>query len=67
MSYLTNEPIDAPVLAEAVGSARRGGVVTFVGRVRDHHGGRSVRRLELLRDVSHDQLCGSIEAARVGL
>ena len=46
MSYLTNEPIDAPVLAEAVGSARRGGVVTFVGRVRDHHGGRSVRRLE---------------------
>lgn len=46
MSYLTSEPIEAASLGAAVQSASRGGVVTFVGHVRDHHGGRSVERLD---------------------
>ncbi|HEU4828994.1 MAG TPA: molybdenum cofactor biosynthesis protein MoaE [Gemmatimonadales bacterium] len=46
MSYLTGEPIDLTALASRVESAERGGVVTFVGHVRNHHGGRGVRRLE---------------------
>ena len=46
MSYLSPQPIDAHALAEAVRTARRGGVVTFIGHVRDHHGGRQVLRLE---------------------
>lgn len=46
MPILTSEPIDVPALAAEVRDARHGGVVTFVGQVRDHHGGRSVQRLE---------------------
>lgn len=44
--FLTDEPIDGAALALRVVSARRGGVVTFVGYVRDHHAGRPVQRLE---------------------
>jgi molybdopterin synthase catalytic subunit len=44
--YLTDEPIDGAALALRVESASRGGIVTFVGHVRDHHAGRAVRRLE---------------------
>ena len=43
---LTEGPIDpAPLLAEVSG-ADRGGVVTFLGLVRNHHDGRAVERLE---------------------
>jgi len=44
--HLTDQPIDAASLAGRIQTARRGGVVTFVGHVRDHHGGRAVQRLE---------------------
>ncbi len=46
MRFLTADPIDATALVRAVPSARRGAVVTFVGQVRNHHGGRGVERLE---------------------
>jgi molybdopterin synthase catalytic subunit len=46
VTYLTSEPIDTAALAAGVRTAQRGGIVTFVGHVRDHHGGRSVQRLE---------------------
>ncbi|HJP55744.1 MAG TPA: molybdenum cofactor biosynthesis protein MoaE [Gemmatimonadales bacterium] len=39
-------PIDAAALAAEVARPDRGGVVSFVGLVRDHHGGRTVIRLE---------------------
>jgi molybdopterin synthase catalytic subunit len=44
--HLTEQPIDVSSLAALVRSARRGGVVTFAGHVRDHHAGRVVQRLE---------------------
>ena len=44
--HLRRDPIDAATLASAVLSPARGAVVTFVGIVRDHHGGRAVARLE---------------------
>lgn len=43
---LTSAPIDVAALAEAVRRDRHGGIVTFAGHVRDHHGGRPVGRLE---------------------
>jgi molybdopterin synthase catalytic subunit len=44
--YLTRDPIElGPLLAE-VQSPDRGGIASFVGTVRDHHGGREVIRLE---------------------
>jgi molybdopterin synthase catalytic subunit len=44
--HLTDQPIDAALLAARIQTARRGGVVTFLGHVRNHHGGRTVQRLE---------------------
>lgn len=46
MAYLSRRPIDVAELAAHVESASRGAVVSFVGLVRDHHGGRAVVRLE---------------------
>lgn len=44
--YLVSTPIDSAELLAEVASAEAGGVATFVGVVRDHHGGRKVLRLE---------------------
>lgn len=46
MLYLTTAPIDVSVLLAHVAAPDRGGTACFVGAVRDHHGGRAVRRLE---------------------
>jgi molybdopterin synthase catalytic subunit len=46
MSFLTNTPIDLAALEASVRRPDRGAVVSFVGRVRDHHGGRGVTSLE---------------------
>jgi molybdopterin synthase catalytic subunit len=43
---LTLEPIDLSQLFPLVQSPSRGGVACFLGTVRDHHGGRSVLRLD---------------------
>ncbi|MEP7176772.1 MAG: molybdenum cofactor biosynthesis protein MoaE [Gemmatimonadales bacterium] len=44
--YLTDQPVDLGSLFAAVQSPERGGVASFVGLVRDHHGGRAVLRLD---------------------
>jgi molybdopterin synthase catalytic subunit len=44
--YLTSDPIELGPLLARVQSSGRGGVTSFLGTVRDHHGGRSVLRLE---------------------
>lgn len=46
MRYLTTEPIELTALLARVESAERGGIASFCGTVRNHHGGRAVRRLE---------------------
>jgi molybdopterin synthase catalytic subunit len=44
--FLTERPIDVDLLVERVQSEERGGVVVFLGTVRNHHDGREVERLE---------------------
>ena len=46
MAYLKEGPLDVRDVAHQVVSAERGGVVTFIGAVRNHHAGRAVLRLE---------------------
>lgn len=46
MLYLTTAPIDVGVLLADVAAPDRGGTACFVGTVRDHHGGRTVVKLE---------------------
>jgi molybdopterin synthase catalytic subunit len=46
VSHLSTSPLDLAALVAAVESADRGAVTSFLGLVRDHHGGRAVRRLE---------------------
>ena len=44
--FLTSDPIELGPLLAQVQSPDRGGIASFVGTVRDHHGGRAVIRLE---------------------
>lgn len=44
--FLTRDPLDLAALVAQVSSARRGGIATFLGVVRDHHDGRVVQELE---------------------
>lgn len=46
MSFLTELPIDLAELVAEVAAPDRGGIATFLGTVRNHHGGRGVLRLE---------------------
>ncbi len=46
MRYLTEEPLNLPLLVASVESPERGGIACFLGLVRNHHGGREVLRLE---------------------
>jgi molybdopterin synthase catalytic subunit len=43
--FLTPDPIELAPLAATVTSPERGAVVSFLGLVRNHHGGRPVERL----------------------
>ncbi|HEX3233778.1 MAG TPA: molybdenum cofactor biosynthesis protein MoaE [Gemmatimonadales bacterium] len=45
MRFLTSDPIELAALAATVESPERGAVVSFLGVVRNHHGGRPVERL----------------------
>ena len=45
-SFLVTDPILPERLLASVAASRRGGIATFSGLVRDHHGGRAVRELE---------------------
>ncbi len=46
MAYVVAEPLNVRVIADRVVDPGQGGVVTFVGAVRNQHAGRSVVRLE---------------------
>jgi len=46
MSFLSATPIDLVTLIARIESPAYGGVASFLGQVRDHHDGRTVRRLE---------------------
>ena len=46
MGFLTSDPIHLEELIALVGSAEQGGIASFLGTVRNHHGGRAVERLE---------------------
>ena len=46
MGFITGEPIDLAPLMAAVQAPDRGGVASFLGLVRNHHGGRAVLRLD---------------------
>jgi molybdopterin synthase catalytic subunit len=60
-SFLTRTPVDLGTLVAEVGDADRGGVVTFLGLVRNHHQGRGVRSLE----YSAYEPMADAEAARI--
>jgi molybdopterin synthase catalytic subunit len=74
-SLLTREPIDIVRLVHAVSAPERGGVATFLGLVRNHHGGRAVQRLEYsayepMVEAEAGRLIGEAEArwpVRAGL
>jgi molybdopterin synthase catalytic subunit len=46
VGFVTAEPIELAPLIAAVQAPERGGVASFLGLVRNHHGGREVLRLE---------------------
>ena len=46
MAFLSEVPIDSVLLHARVLEARRGALASFLGVVRDHHGGRPVIELE---------------------
>jgi molybdopterin synthase catalytic subunit len=46
MAFLSSAPLDLATLVARVEAPDRGAVTSFLGRVRDHHTGRKVIRLE---------------------
>ena len=46
MAFLSSTPIDSAALIARVDAPAHGGAAFFFGRVRDHHDGRAVARLE---------------------
>jgi len=46
MKHLSDLPLDLAALTAQVSASGRGGIVSFVGVVRDHHGGRPVLSLD---------------------
>ncbi len=46
MRYLTREPIDLPALIGRVEDEASGALAVFVGKVRNHDGGREILALE---------------------
>lgn len=61
MAYLTTAPLDLGRLVARVGAPGRGGIASFLGVVRDHHGGRAVRSL----DYSAYEPMAEAECARI--
>ncbi len=61
MSFLSTAAIELEPLLTRIESPAHGGVASFIGRVRDHHGGRTVQRLE----YSAYQPMAEAECARI--
>ncbi|HEV8598479.1 MAG TPA: molybdenum cofactor biosynthesis protein MoaE [Gemmatimonadales bacterium] len=63
MAYLSQRPLELNELLRAVAAPERGGVSSFVGLVRDHHGGRPVRGLAYSAyEPMAEAVCGEIIA-----
>ncbi|MGH7561305.1 MAG: molybdenum cofactor biosynthesis protein MoaE [Gemmatimonadales bacterium] len=63
MTFLTNEPLDLGALLAAVHASDRGGLAMFVGRVRDHHDGRTVVGLSYSAyEPMAEAVCARIQA-----
>lgn len=61
--YLTRSPIQLGSLIDEVAAPDRGGIATFLGTVRDHHGGRAVRALSYSAyEPMAEAVSGEIEA-----
>jgi molybdopterin synthase catalytic subunit len=61
VAFLTDQPIDLAALHASLAAPDRGGITSFVGAVRDHHGGRAVLRL----DYSAYRPMAEAECARI--
>jgi molybdopterin synthase catalytic subunit len=66
LPYLARGPIDPAALAAAVATPTDGAVASFVGIVRDNHGGREVLRLEYEahEEMAEKRLAALIDDAR---
>jgi molybdopterin synthase catalytic subunit len=63
MSHLSLHPLDLAALVDTVTAPDRGGVVTFVGAVRDHHHGRGVTGLSYSAyEPMAESVCAAIKA-----
>jgi molybdopterin synthase catalytic subunit len=63
MVFLSQAPLDLAVLLAELAAPERGGVVSFVGLVRDHHNGRGVNSLSYSAyEPMAEQVCGEIVA-----
>jgi molybdopterin synthase catalytic subunit len=62
IASVTTEPIDAVSHAQAVADASSGAVVTFVGAVRDHDGGRAVTGIEYVGHPTAQRLLEEVVA-----
>ena len=63
MSHLSLQPLDLAELMDTVTAPDRGGVVTFVGAVRDHHHGRGVTGLSYSAyEPMAESVCAAIKA-----
>lgn len=63
MRYLSSAPLDTTALIESIRDPSRGAVVTFVGAVRNHDGGRPVVALEYSAyGPMAEAVCGQIIA-----
>ncbi|WP_163512597.1 molybdenum cofactor biosynthesis protein MoaE [Fodinicola acaciae] len=63
IAEVSDQPLDVAAHESAVGGPRAGAVVSFVGVVRDHDGGRSVAELEYTSHPSAAQRLADVAAA----
>jgi molybdopterin synthase catalytic subunit len=63
MSHLSLRPLDLASLVETVAAPDRGGIVTFIGTVRNHHQGRQVTGLSYSAyEPMAESVCAAIRA-----
>jgi molybdopterin synthase catalytic subunit len=67
VTFLSRDSLDLPELIAAITASERGGIASFVGLVRDHHGGRPVRALTYSAyEPMAEEVCGEIVAEAEG-
>jgi molybdopterin synthase catalytic subunit len=67
MSHISLRPLDLAALIDMVTAPDRGGVVTFVGTVRDHHHGRAVTGLSYSAyEPMAESVCAAIKTEAEG-